>query len=64
MDTLLGVAVVGVWIAISVTALMRAFGSRGGSPDSSPNRHTSVACSQQSHRERAAAHGSRPSGCC
>ena len=28
MDTLLGIAVVGVWIAISVVALKRAYGSR------------------------------------
>jgi len=29
MDTLLGIAVVGVWIAISVVGLKRAYGSRG-----------------------------------
>jgi len=29
MDTLFGIAVVGVWIAISVVGLKRAFGSRG-----------------------------------
>ncbi len=28
MDTLFGIAVVGVWIAISVVGLKRAFGSR------------------------------------
>ena len=36
MDTLLGIAVVGVWIAISVVALMRAYGSRSPSPTSRP----------------------------
>lgn len=35
MDTLVGIAMVGVWIAISVVALTRAFSSRGSSPDSS-----------------------------
>lgn len=39
MDTLFGFAVVGIWIAISVVALKRAYGSRGRSPGSSPNRH-------------------------
>jgi hypothetical protein len=39
MDTLLGLAVVGVWIAISVVALTRAYGSRG--PSSSPKRQES-----------------------
>jgi len=29
MDTLFGIAVVGVWIAISVVGLKRAYGSRG-----------------------------------
>jgi hypothetical protein len=55
MDTLLGFAVVGVWIAISVAALRRAFGARSSSPDSSPN---------QSHRETGQAHGNRASACC
>jgi hypothetical protein len=32
MDTLFGIAVVGLWIAISVVGLMRAFGSHGPSP--------------------------------
>ena len=32
MDTLLGIAVVGVWIAISVVGLKRAYGSRGQWP--------------------------------
>jgi hypothetical protein len=32
MDTLFGIAVVGVWIAISVVGLMRALGSRGSPP--------------------------------
>jgi hypothetical protein len=32
MDTLLGIAVVAVWIAISVVGLKRAYGSRGPSP--------------------------------
>ena len=32
MDTLFGIAVVGVWIAISVVGLKRAYGSRGPSP--------------------------------
>jgi hypothetical protein len=32
MDTLFGIAVVGVWIAISVAGLKRAYGSRGPSP--------------------------------
>jgi hypothetical protein len=36
MDTLLGIAVVGVWIAISVVALKRAYDSRGPSPRSRP----------------------------
>jgi hypothetical protein len=31
MDTLFGIAVVGVWIAISVVGLKRAYGSRGPS---------------------------------
>jgi hypothetical protein len=31
MDTLLGIAVVGVWIAISVVAMKRAYSSRGPS---------------------------------
>jgi hypothetical protein len=31
MDTLFGIAVVGVWIAIAVVSLKRAFGSRGSS---------------------------------
>lgn len=57
MDTLLGLAVVGVWLAISVVGLKRAYDSHRSSPDSSPNSHTSVAHSQQSHRETAEAHG-------
>jgi hypothetical protein len=44
MDILFAIAVVGVWIAISVVALMRAYGARGPSllqvpctgPDSRP----------------------------
>lgn len=32
MDTLFGIAVVGVWIAISVVGLKRACASRGPSP--------------------------------
>ena len=32
MDTLFGIAVVGVWIAISVVGLKRAYDSRGPSP--------------------------------
>jgi hypothetical protein len=36
MDTLFGIAVVGVWIAISVVALKRAYGTRGPSPKSRP----------------------------
>jgi len=32
MDTLFGFAVVGVWIAISVVGLKRAFTARGPSP--------------------------------
>lgn len=32
MDTLLGIAVVGVWIAISVVGLKRAYGSHSTSP--------------------------------
>jgi hypothetical protein len=32
MDTLFGIAVVGVWIAISVVGLKRAYGSRDPSP--------------------------------
>jgi hypothetical protein len=32
MDTLFGIAVVGVWIAISVVGLKRAYVSRGLSP--------------------------------
>jgi hypothetical protein len=32
MDTLFGIAVVGVWIAISVVGLNRAYGSRGPPP--------------------------------
>ena len=35
MDALFGIAVVGVWIAISVVGLKRAYGSRGPSPDAS-----------------------------
>jgi hypothetical protein len=31
MDALLGIAVVGVWIAISVVGLKRAYGARGPS---------------------------------
>ena len=30
MDTLFGIAVVGLWIVISVVGLKRAYGSRGG----------------------------------
>lgn len=29
MDTLFGIALVGVWVAIAVVALKRAYGSRG-----------------------------------
>ena len=36
MDTLLAIAVAGLWIAISVVALKRAYGSRGPSPRSRP----------------------------
>ena len=36
MDILFGIAVVAVWIAISVVALKRAYGSRGPSPTSRP----------------------------
>jgi hypothetical protein len=36
MDILLGITVVGVWIAISVVALKRAYGSRSASPTSRP----------------------------
>ena len=32
MDTLLGIAVVAVWIVISVVGLKRAYGPRGASP--------------------------------
>lgn len=32
MDTLFGVALVGVWVAISVVGLTRAYVSRGPSP--------------------------------
>jgi hypothetical protein len=32
MDTLIGIAVAGVWIAISVVALKRAYGSRPSRP--------------------------------
>ena len=32
MDTLLGIAVVAVWIVISVVGLTRAYGPRGASP--------------------------------
>ncbi len=32
METLFGIAVVGVWIAISVLGLKKAYGSRGRSP--------------------------------
>jgi hypothetical protein len=39
MDTLIGIAVVGVWIAVSVTALKRAYRSRGPLPNSPPDRH-------------------------
>jgi len=42
MDTLFAIAVVGVWIAISVVGLKRAFGSRSPSSDSSPKRHARV----------------------
>ena len=33
MDTLFAIAVVGVWIVISVVSLKRAFGSRDPSPE-------------------------------
>lgn len=36
MDIVLGITVVGVWIAISVVALKRAYGSRSPSPTSRP----------------------------
>ena len=36
MDTLIGIAVAGVWIAISVVALKRAYGSHSPSPRSRP----------------------------
>jgi hypothetical protein len=42
MDTLLGLVTVGVWIAISLVGLKRAFGSRGPSPKSPPGRHERV----------------------
>ncbi len=32
MDTVFGIALVVLWIAISVVGLMRAYGSRGPSP--------------------------------
>ena len=32
MDTLFGIAVVGLWIAVSVVGLKRAYGSRAPSP--------------------------------
>jgi hypothetical protein len=32
MDTLFGIAVVGLWITISVVGLKRAYGSRGPTP--------------------------------
>jgi len=35
MDTFISIAVVGVWIAISVVGLMRAYAPRGPSCDSS-----------------------------
>ena len=54
MDTLLGLAVVGVWLTISVVGLKRAYDSHRSSPDSS----------QQSHHETADAQGSRPPVCC
>ncbi len=39
MDTFLGIVVVGVWIAISVMALKRAFSSRERWSNCSANRH-------------------------
>lgn len=36
MNTLIGIAFVAAWIAISVVALKRAFGSRSPSPNSAP----------------------------
>jgi hypothetical protein len=44
MDTLFGIAVVGVWIAISVVALKRAYGTRGPSPKSRPPRGLPSSC--------------------
>jgi hypothetical protein len=42
MDTLFGIAVVGVWIVISVVSLKRAYGSHSPSPNSSrKDRHHS-----------------------
>ncbi len=38
MDTFLGIAVVGVWIAISVMALKSAYSPRGPCSDCSPRR--------------------------
>ena len=39
MDTFLGLAVVGVWIAISVVALKSAYSARGQWSCCSPDRH-------------------------
>jgi hypothetical protein len=51
METLFGIAVVGVWIAISVVALKRAYGSRGPSPEGfcwpSPEPNPTVRKEQQ-----------------
>jgi hypothetical protein len=46
MDILLAIVVIGAWVAISAMALMRAFGSRSPSPNSSPNHDAGVACAR------------------
>ncbi len=43
MDTLFGIAVVAVWIAISVVGLKRAFGSRGPSTHKEGPPHSGTA---------------------
>jgi hypothetical protein len=45
MDTLLGITVVGVWIAISVVALKRAYSSRG--PSAREPREGARGCARQ-----------------
>jgi hypothetical protein len=42
MDILFGIAVVGVWIAISVVGLKRAYGSRGPSKCNKVSRDTAA----------------------